>query len=135
MSTFSHFPLQKALFQLLTGDSALMNMVNGIYDRPPQGTEFPYITLGDLSGSDWSTKTTAGMEYTAVLYTWSREGGRKEASDIMERLHALLHDADVAAEGHEVVMMRFLSSTIALESDGWTYRGSMRFRALLEAVA
>lgn len=133
MSGFSHLPLQKAIYQLLTNDSALMGLVDGIYDRPPQSSAFPYITLGESNCADRSTKTTTGLEQTVMLHVWSREGGRAQVAGIMERMQTLLYDASMTVEGQTLVMIRFQSSSITLEDDGWTYQGLMRFMALLEA--
>lgn len=134
MSGFSHFPLQKAIYELLTGETALMSLVTGVFDKVPENTSFPYIMLGDITSSDWSSKTTLGMECVALLTIFSRKGGRQQATEIMECIQTLLHDADIVVNDHELVMMRFISSNILLEADGETYRGSMRYKALLQAV-
>src|SRR5690349_18507109 len=103
MPVFSHLPLQKAIYQTLTGDTTLMALVAGVYDRPPQASAYPYITLGDAEGRDWSTKTASGVEFMGTLHIWSREGGRKQALTIMERVHTLLHDANISVEGQTLV--------------------------------
>lgn len=133
MPTFSQLPLQQAIYQSLTGDATLMDTVRGVYDRPPQDSEYPYVTLGETSVSDYSTKTTTGTEHTQSLHVWSREGGRKEAMAIMERLYQLLHETALSVTGHSVIYARFLSSNLALENDGWTYHATLRFQVLLEA--
>ena len=133
MANFSQFPLQKGIFQILNADSALLGMVSGVHDRPVQGTAFPYITFASWEGKDWSSATTTGVEFSVVLEVWSREGGHKQAGLIMERLHALLHDANPAVEGQTLVSLRFSGSIITLQDDGATYRGIVRLRALVQA--
>jgi hypothetical protein len=133
MGNFSHLPLQKAVYQQLTGDTALMALVTGIHDRPPQSSIFPYITVGESISRDWSTMATTGLEQVITLHVWSREGGRKEAALIMERIHVLLHEGTLSVEGQTLVLIRFISSSVLLEDDGWTYQGVMRFRTLLYA--
>ena len=133
MATFSHFALQKAIYQQLTGDDTLMGLVTGLFDRPVQGTAFPYITIGDSIGLDWSNAAAGGMEHKFIVHIWSREGGRKEAARIMERIHALLHQQNPAVEDNSVLLLRFVSSAIVLENDGWTYHGQMHFHALLQS--
>ena len=133
MANFSHYPLQQAVYGALTGDSTLMTLITGVFDRPPQGTAFPYITIGESNGSDWSSKTTVGMEHILPIYVWSREGGRKQSAQIMERIHTILHQANLTVTGQTLVLMRFIASHILLEDDGWTYQGVMQFRALLQA--
>lgn len=134
MADFSHYPLQKSIYETLSGHAPLMAIVTGIFDRVPQGTAFPYVTIGESTGDDWSSATTSGMQQKIALHIWSREGGRKETTSIMEKIHALLHDADLSVEGHTLVMIRFAASSIVLGNDGYTYQGIMKFTALLEAV-
>lgn len=133
MVNFSHYPLQKAIYQKLTGDSALMALVTGVFDRSPQGQDYPFVTIGESTVSDWSTKTTNGTEQRVSVHIWAREGGRKQAEVVAEKIHSLLHMGTMAVDGQTLVLMRFLSSAISLENDGYTYQGIMRFRALLEA--
>lgn len=133
MAAFSHIPLQKSLFQTLTEDTTLMGIITGVYDHVPQGTDFPYVVIGDSQIKDWSCKTSQGSEQVVSLYIWSREGGRMQAATIMERIYLLLHGADLSVEGQTLISFRFLHSDIALGSDGWTYKGTLQFRALLES--
>lgn len=133
MANFSHLPLQEAVYSQLTGDATLMALVTGVYDRPPEGTVFPYVTLGESTGTDWSNAGTVGMEHVLGLRIWSRQGGRKETATIMERLHTLLHEANLSVTGQTLVMMKFLASEILLGDDGWTYQGTMKFQAYLVA--
>lgn len=134
MSMFSHFSLQKAIYELLTGDTTLMNLITGVHDKVPENAQFPYVMIGDITCADWASKTTSGMECTMLLTIYSREGGRRQATQIMERLYALMHDANMDVDNHTLVMMRFASSAIVLESDGETYRGMMRYRVLLQSA-
>ena len=133
MPNFSHYPFQTAIYNKLTGDSALMSSIAGVFDHTPEAQAYPYVTLGESSISDWSSKTTEGTEHNFTLHIWSREGGRKQAAQIMERIHTLLHQGNLTITGQSLVLMRFVSSNIVLENDGWTHHGVMRFRALLQA--
>jgi hypothetical protein len=133
MPTFSHYPLQQSIYQALTADSQLMSLVVGVFDRVPQGTAYPYVTIGESVGSDWSTKTTSGMEQNVSLHIWSRQGGRAEAANIMTRIHTLLHEVPLTVIGQTLVSIRFSGSGITLENDGWTYQGVMKFQAFLQA--
>ena len=133
MTAFSQLSIQTAIYQALTDDSALMEQVTGIFDRPPQGSAFPYVTIGESVANDWSTKTTSGSEQVFSLHVWSREGGRKETATLMDRLYELLHLGDLNVEEHTLVLLHFVSSGLTLENDGWTYHGIMKFRALLQA--
>ncbi len=112
-----------------------MAAVNGVFDKTVQSTPFPYITFGKSSSSDWSSKTTQGGQCNISIHIWSREGGRKEAASIMERVYILLHDTHPSVSGYEVVMLRFADSKIELGNDGWTYQAVISFKALLQKTA
>ena len=134
MTNFSYYTLQQSVYQLLSGDSTLLSMVSAVYDRPPQGSAYPYVTIGESTISDWSTKTTTGTEQILTLHVWSRNGCRKEAALIMERVYNLLHQASMSVTGQTLVQIRFVSGDILLENDGYTYQGIIRFRAFLESA-
>ena len=133
MPIFSHLPLQEAIYAALTGDTTLMAMLTGVFDRPPQGTAFPYVTIGESAGSNWSTKTTGGMQQVVTLRIWSRQSGRAEAANVMTRLHELLHNVSLNVSGQTLVSIIFKDSAIVLQNDGWTYQGIMKFQAKLQA--
>lgn len=132
MSAFSHLALQRALYEEIAGDSGISALVSGVFDHVPQDTDYPYITLGEMIGRDWSTKTSNGMEFSVILNVYARERGRKAAAEIMELIHDLLHDGTLTVTGNQCVMIRFQSSDIRQELDGLTYRGAMRFQVLLQ---
>lgn len=134
MGVLSQYELQKSLFTLLSADSTLSAMIAGVYDAVPAGAEYPYVTIGDIQARDWSSATTVGMQYQVVIRCYSRQGGRKEALNILDRIHALLHDANPSVTGYQCVLLRYVLSDVALNGDGLTYEGIMRFNALVQDV-
>lgn len=134
MSGFSQFELQKAIYQTLAADTHLMTTIAGVYDRVPEGSMFPYITIGEASCRDWSSKTSTGVQIVVTLHVFSRTGGHKQTVEIMERIHTLLHEGSMSLDGHVLVMMRFEFSNVLTQNDGMTYQGVIRLRALTEAA-
>lgn len=131
MPNLGQMPFQAAVFEVLNNDNILGGMIHGIHDYVPQGSNYPYVSFGDTQCEDWAAKATTGLKIRFGLFTWSREGGRKQSLAIMERVYSLLHQASIEVEGHELVLLRFITSAIRLEDDGYTYRGNMQFEALL----
>lgn len=132
MTHLSHWPLQKAVYATLSEDSTLMGVLSGVHDLPPQDAVFPYALVGDAQSRDASTATTKGMEFNFILRFMTREAGRKQATWLMERAHALLHGQNISVEGQALIYLRCESGDITLDNDGITHTGSLRFRALLE---
>jgi hypothetical protein len=132
MGGYGQFELQKAVYQELSQDSALMASLTGIYDFVPANAVYPYLTLGEAVLRDWSSTTTAGVAVSLTVRVFSREGGRKQAATVMDRVHALLHRGSLSVAGHNTVLCRFEAAETRLEDDGATYQGIMRFRVLLQ---
>ncbi len=134
MSGFALLECQKAIYSRLTGDSTLNAIISGVYDRVPDNTAYPYVTIGNAQWRDWSTQSRQGSEIHLDVHAYSRKGGRKEALDIMARVYALLHDGSLSVTGHHLVMMRCESAQVRQMEDGLSYAGEMNVRLLLIAA-
>ena len=103
----SSWELQEAIYTALTGGVPLMAMITGVHDHVPQGTPYPYVTIGASTGRDWGAAGVDGIETTLMLHAWSRSRGRKETKQITAEIHRIMHDADLTVTGHELVNLRF----------------------------
>ena len=128
------FALQKAIYNRLIGDAGVLAALGGarVYDDVPARKEFPYVTFGSAIERDWSTGTEAGKEHVLTLNVWSRAHGRKESDDVLEAARVALHDVVLTLDGHRLVNLRHEVSDVRRDSDGETYNGSARFRAVTE---
>ena len=119
--------IQKAVFAAL--DTALSVSV---YDHVPQNTAPPYVTLGDDTVQDWSTKTTEGEESTLTIHAWSRHEGRKEVKQLLGTIKTALHEVTLSLTGFTNILTRFDFEDTFLDADGLTYHGVMRFKMLVQ---
>lgn len=127
--------LQQAVFRALTDDAALAALIAGrVHDAPPRAPTFPYVTLGQADARDWSTGTEEGREHTLRLYVWSRHAGKSEVMSVLAAMARVLHDQPLTLEGHALVNLRMTGTDARRESDGVTWRGMMRLRAVTEPV-
>jgi hypothetical protein len=126
--------LRAAIHDALVADGALTALLGGpkVYDEPPKGAVFPYVTLGDARASDFSTASDPGEEHRFTLHAWSRQGGHREAHMIAGALLQALDDAPLAPDGCHLVNLRFSVADIRREADGRTYHALVRFRAVTE---
>jgi len=133
----ANWELQKSLHSALVNDTALTSLLSGakIYDDVPQGTPFPYVTIGESTVRDWSTGSEAGSEHILTLHVWSRAKGRKQVHEIIDVMTAKLHDMNLPVSGHTLVNFRHELSEARRESDGETYHGIVRYRAVTEPAA
>jgi len=130
------FALQQAVYAKLTATAALTTLLGGqrVYDEVPVRAEFPYVSFGPGFERDWATGSEAGSEHTMTLHVYSRAHGRKEVDDVLALLREALHDLPLTLSGHRLVNLRHEASDARRESDGVTYRGIARFRAVTEVV-
>lgn len=137
MAGFDLFNVQKAIDSTLTGDSTLTNLlgdgVNGILDNGVQtnAITYPYIVYSGSSSQNWDTKSTNGSETIITLTAYSKTGDKEEISDIISRVHELLHNSTLTVSGTNFVLCRWdgLSEIFVDDSSqGRIHQGVIRFR-------
>jgi hypothetical protein len=135
MST-AHVALRASIYDALIADAPLAAALGGshVYDEPPRGAAFPYVTLGEARLIDASSDGGPTQEHQLTLHAWSRKGGHREAHVIAGALLAALDDAPLSLGGHRLVNLRFSIADIRRESDGRTYHALVRFRAITEPL-
>lgn len=129
------WPLQQAIYAVLAADAGLGALIGDpprLFDDPPGQSALPAVQIGDGTETDWSTQTDAGAEHDLAIHVWSRAGGRKEARAILARICGVLHLAELTLDGHTLIDLRFVTSQVVRESDGETYHGIARYRAVTE---
>jgi hypothetical protein len=126
--------LRAAIHNALATDGALNALLGGpkVYDAPPRGADFPYVTLGDARVTDYSAGDEPSEEHQIILHGWSQQGGHREAHLIAGALLQALDDAPLAPSGHHLVNLRFALADVRREADGRTYHALVRFRAVTE---
>ena len=130
--------LQQAVNSALNSDANFSGAVTGIYDKPPQDGDsgrfaaFPYAVIGDMNVDPWPTDDWSGSEVTFDVQVFSRSGGNREASQILDFARAALDRADLSVAGYRAVTCDFDGFTgVHMDTDGETRDGLMTFRVLL----
>ena len=136
MSALSTADLQSAVFAELTADAPLMAKINAVWDEPDEGASFPYVTIGDGTTADWSTKSTLGSDHRLTIHAWSDAGGRMEVKEILDLVHDALHLKDLVVGSNTLVFLRFERGEDKREEDGieQLYHGILTFRALVQGT-
>jgi hypothetical protein len=129
--------LQTTIVTALTGDAGLTALLGGpkVFDRVPERVAFPYLTLGRTAVIDWSTGTEDGAEHILTLHVWAKGGSKQETYEIMHKVSAKLHDANLALHSHRLVNLQLQFAEARQEPDSPTYHGILRFRAVTEPLA
>ena len=124
------FALQSTLYSALNVSAITSTLSCGVYDEVIEGNSYPFITLGEETVTDYSTKNLVGAETTVNIHIWSRYKGSKQTKQIMDKVHDLLHDVSLTVSGVNLINLRFEFSDIMRDPDGITRHGVMRFRAI-----
>ena len=121
------WPVQKAIY-----DQIVNECTYPVYDDVPQNTDYPYITIGDDTSTEWDTVDKVGGESTLTVHTWSREAGRREIKKIMSEVYEVLHMHELDVPGYNVVLCRQeFAESLPVEADGRTRHGVQRFRVII----
>ena len=128
--SIGQFELQSAIYTALNVPAITTTLACGVYDEVIEGNSYPFITLGEETAIDYSTKNLVGAETTINIHIWSRYKGSKQTKEIMDKIHDLLHDVSLTVTGVNLINLRFEYSDILRDPDGITRHGVMRFRAI-----
>ncbi len=134
MPTAASAALRAAVHDALKNNAALNTLLGGskVYDEPPRGAAFPYVTLGETRINNFSSGDQFAEEHQLTLHAWSRQGGHHEAHLITGTLLQVLDDAPLTLAGYHLVNFRFAVADVRREADGRTYHALVRFRAVTE---
>lgn len=126
--------LQGAIYAALAGDGTYSGLVTGIYDgRAPQGTAYPYTTIGEITERDDGPISEDGWNLTVHLHDWSDYSGKKECQEIREARNALLHRQrlTVSGFGDVYIWQEFAEIFVdTLDADNEVRHGVSRYRAV-----
>lgn len=125
---------QKALLTTLRDDATLTALAgaDAVHDHVPPSASFPYLTLGRSSAYDWSTGTESGCESIVTVHVWSKAHGRKQVLEIMDAVAACLDAQPPQPQGHVLVSLVHEFTEARFDDDLDGYRGTLRYRALIE---
>lgn len=133
--TWAPQELQKTLYEILTGDSALMALIQGVYDSAAvtQGAAFPYITIGEATFTDRSSHTHRGFSAEVTIHTWdqSNNRGRKKVQSIQAEIDRLLHTVNICIDGWNIINFRQVFVEVIVDADNVTMHGIQKFNLLI----
>ena len=93
---FAEDEVNTAVTALLNANTDLAAIVStNIFDinSIPNNQGFPYIVLGETTGSVLDSFTKSGLNMTLAIHTWTRQGGKKQANSIRKLVFSTLHGA------------------------------------------
>jgi len=106
-----------------------------VFDDTPENEVFPYITMGALTGRDWSDKFTPGQEVQITVHIWSQYAGKKEVLAIGDEVvQAITKQPPLSLAGFNAVVDELDSHNVIMDIDGFTRHAILTFKYLIEEV-
>lgn len=132
------WPLQQAVYQLLSGDPSVTALVGArIYDAPvpldaeaePEGL---YLTIGDERVEDWSTATDRGAAHLLTIAVHAPRRGFAEAKQAAGAVSDALLGGALSLSRGRAVLVRFTGARTRRAEGDALRRIEMRFRVTVE---
>lgn len=126
--------LQQAIVERLSTDAAVLAITGAgrIFDRLITRVEPPYLVLGEIVSSDFSTGEADASEHRFEIEAWSKQNGRREAVGLADAVRATLHDADLTLAGAVLINLRHERTTSRRAPKSALHVARLRFRAVTE---
>lgn len=123
-----------AVHAVLMADGALDAVLAGgkVYDRAPRGAAHPFVVFGEVTSEPVDADPPVTVEHRFDVLVYSRQAGRREASDVAERIRILLDGAGLSLGHHRLVSIRHRNTSVSVSADLRAYRARVAFRALTE---
>lgn len=127
-------PVQGALHTVLAGDSALEDMVQGIYDYTPESVPYPFVVLGEAIETPDNRHGGFGRQAVSTLHVWDQYRGYARVLRIGARITELLDHQPLAVPGlnHIVTRYEFGQTLTDPEPPGNIRHLVLRYRVITE---
>lgn len=129
-------PVQRAVYDALTADSQLTDLITGVVDYVEEAQPYPYVVIGEAIETPDNAHDRYGNETVITLHVWSQYRGFSQALTIAARLIQVLDHRPLTIAGHHHVVTRYeFSQTLTdPEPPGDIRHVPMRFRIVSEVV-
>lgn len=126
--------LQKVVVDRLASDPDVLAIIGAgrIFDRLITRAEPPYLVLGEMTTSDFSTGDGAASEHRFEVEAWTKQNGRRQAVELADAVRAALHDAGLTLEGAMLINLRHERTVSRRAPKTGLHVARLRFRAVTE---
>lgn len=125
--------LQTAVRDALLRDPVISG-TSGVFDRVPNGTAHPFLAVGDVASEPLDGDADGPVEHTFAVIVFSRGEGRREASDLAERVRMALDRALLTMADHRLIGLRVRDVDVRSSRDLRAFQARVRLRAVTEPI-
>lgn len=129
--------LFSAIFAALNGDATLATLLgsNSVYNGVKDGTQPPYIDIGDDTAIDDSSISVDAQEHTVTIHSWTQQpiaglSAKGSLFSIMAQIRVVLHEARLVLANGALCNLRQEFRETLRDPDGISWHGVQRFRAV-----
>ncbi len=126
--------LQAAVVEHLAADPDVLAIIGAgrIFDRLITRAEPPYLLMGEMTTTDFSTGDGAASEHRFEIEAWTKQNGRRQAVELADAVRAALHDAGLTLEGAVLINLRHERTVSRRAPRTGLHVARLRFRAVTE---
>lgn len=100
-------PVQGAILAVLTGDAALTDMTDAVYDYLPEDVPYPFVQLGEAIETPDNRHGGFGRQTVPTLHVWDQNRGYARVLRIGARITELLDHQPLPIPGQSWIATRF----------------------------
>lgn len=130
------FEVQAKVVQTLKANTALMALVNDVYDTvgpSPWGTKLAYVSMGPMDAIIDDADCIDGETHSMQIDVWTRDGGKAKCKRITDAVKRALHsNTDITLTDNVLVEINLELYRILDDPDGLTKHGVLQFRVAVE---
>lgn len=126
--------VQKLVVDTLKADVAVAALVGArVYDQPPSGAMFPYVSIGPSDTVPVSGDCKRLSDETVQIDVWTSNQGRKlTAKRICGAIYDALHEFDGEPEAGALIELRVISVRVFSDQDPAVVHGVVTVTAQME---
>lgn len=131
------FALQRAVYELLVASPEVGAIVGDrIYDGPPTGAAFPYVSFGPSDASSDDVECITATVEALQVDCWTREGNRLgPCRKLVGAVKAAIHGAAPDLGDYAALRLDVTSTRAFMDEDGLTAHGVAVVEATVEEPA
>nr|DAE48857.1 MAG TPA: hypothetical protein [Caudoviricetes sp.] len=127
------YEFQGQIVALLKASTELSALIGGrVYDRVPEGVQFPYVSFGPSDEVSDDAECIDGFTVTMQLDAWSRAVGLPECRRITDAVRKALSVENIQLTDNALVTFNHVTTRIFRDPDGLTSHGAITFEAFVE---
>lgn len=137
MAESAETELQGLLFRTLSGNTGIMALAGGVYDRVPADPykgKTAYISFGPSDVVTDDAECISAGEYTAQLDVWSKAVGQVEAKRLVFLIYKALHEQQLVLTENALAEIRVDFRRVFIDPDGLTTHGVVTVTAFIEEL-